>query len=1033
MSTITEALNQIVELTRQNLNILDSINSAFYTNKSHISTEINGEKVAIPSFISLESKIDTLRQDLDNVLNAPVTGEAYTYFDGTTQKIELSGFATTPMHVDLKSVKSFGVETNNIFKDFMSPNPYIRLDLNSIPNNITHISIKKVTIINNELRDKISNLEVVNYANLSKLLYVYKYGEDYVEYDTIKRLPLKDNSSFGNYTIKAILDNIVDENFDEHYELELNEPLTYFIKNGTIERPLKVGDTFVTNNSKVKMEIESMNEGLKTVTVRILYGAYADLCDETSNNPDLYRLRYFKGSDLVLNKFVDVSLEEDRYLCVFAAPINSSNQVAPFGEGLFLDVDSLTYVNEQGEIKNFREYYNEYVNNVGDALFSITKMMDDDEQVERLTPSEFKALVDSKPEVSPMVTTVTQINKHLNDSEDVKNIRKLYDQKTTFKSELSTVQASIDNINKLLSEISFDDTTNSRDLYMSQLRELNSQRHEIQQAINNLVQEIAQAANQSETPIENAKYRIRGFIPVSENVIRIDVEYRYKNKNKFVGNAETIGQDYIFSDWNKMDSLYRLRQPIYKDNIYQYVYPENNENKNEISFNQIDIPITQGEIVDIRYRFQFKHGYPFVETFSKWSDINTVEFPAEYIKHVDILDIITENNDEVKKNQFNNMLENKGIIKHVEDMIQDQTLTYFHKPENISSGFYTAERRVIPLSEKLRDFSELITDLQSEVYGGNEDNIVITVSDDKNSMTLRPNIVNTFHNCDYDSNESKSEILGMNMAYSQLNLTIHNTGTYNMKLHSILPGDNRMPLDVESGLNKIENYAFEDGEVLGENTYGDKRGVWMQLDETIEGSNMCPQVFNQFMYFRVYDSVFSNTIKLYDENAKDVVYENKFNKAKLPVSLLNSTFKAITPFREGTSTTTDSVEQGAKRYASIFPYLGRLSDITCLPEQTYIIVKPGESVNIPLSFYYYVGSEQKNVPKVSRAIEFDIRPSLFRDPITYKLIVEANYVDLKAFKEKRASDTISGMDFGKPNKKYTTTVSTTLGSNNKKI
>ena len=231
MSTITEALNQIVELTRQNLNILDSINSAFYTNKSHISTEINGEKVAIPSFISLESKIDTLRQDLDNVLNAPVTGEAYTYFDGTTQRIELSGFATTPMHVDLESVKTFGVETNNIFKDFMSPNPYIRLDLNDIPNNITHISIKKVTILNNELRDKITNLEVVDYASLGKLLYVYKDGEDYVEYDTIKRLPLKDNSSFGNYTIKAILDNRVDENFDEHYELELNEPLTYFIKN----------------------------------------------------------------------------------------------------------------------------------------------------------------------------------------------------------------------------------------------------------------------------------------------------------------------------------------------------------------------------------------------------------------------------------------------------------------------------------------------------------------------------------------------------------------------------------------------------------------------------------------------------------------------------------------------------------------------------------------------------------------------------------------------------------------------------------
>lgn len=1054
MSTsITETLNEMVALTKQNLKILSSLNDAFFTKKSHISTEINGERIAIPSYLSLESKIDTLRQDFDNLVNAPVTGEAFTYFDGSTQKMELSGYPVTPEHVDLHNVSHFSVRSNSdMFKDFMSPNPYVRFDISSIPNNIKHVEVKKICINNNTLREAIMNLTEVTYAEVSKLLYIYEIDKDYTEYNTIKRLPLRSNNAFGNYTIKNIKDNYTDANFDEFYELELNEPLTYFINNGTIERNIKVGDELVTQNTKVKMVIEEMNESSKTIKVRILYGAYADLCDERSNNPSLYKLRYLRSSDLSMNKYVDVPLEEDRYVCIFVAPINdTTNMVAPFGGGLFIDVDTLTYEDENGNLKNFRDYYDAFVNNVGDALFSITKMMDDDDQVERLTQEQFEVYSSYSPVFDNKNLTVVQINKHLNDAESVKNIRKLYEQKTKYKSELDNIQTKIDGLNKKLNDISFDDQSNVRSLYTSQLSELNSQRHEIQQSINNIVQEISQNANQSDIPIENAKYHIRGFVPTEGggvkkgDVIKIDVEYRYKNKNKFTGNAETIGDEYIFSDWNKMTSIYNHRKPTYEDNIYKYRFEEDNTNKNEISFNQIDIPISQGECVDIRYRYVYRFGFPFVEMSSGWSGITTIDFPEEFLKNVDVLDIISENNDDIKKNQFVNLMEQRGVLEHVQDMIQDQTLKYFHQPSHISSGFYTAERRIIPLDEKLQEFTSLLTDLQTEVYGANVDNLQVSISDNSNSLLLKPNILNTFHNNDYKTNENKvvfdelqdenGNAIGdsMSFAYSQLTLSIYNSGSYNIKLHTMFQGDNTKELDYTDGNTSYPIQHYKTSNL----------GVYYQLDETIQRNNtetnISGQVYNQWLYFRACDADKTSHL-LYDTTSNTgIVSGNNFTADRLPETKLDGTQSVVLPHRS-----TLTLGSGSdRRFATLFPYVGQMSNIVIPTDQTYVVIKPGETLIVPLSFYYWfneietttavqgtqglasnINNRSQSLRKVSRAIEFNIRPSLFREPMTYKVIVEASYADLKAFKTKSSSQFASLATTDLLNKKYNSTIPT---------
>jgi len=1075
MNSIAECLKQITSLTKKNLQIMKMINDSFYVKKDHLVSVIDGETYVIPSFLSLESKIDDIEANLQNILNAPKTGEAFTYYDGTTQKIELAGYSTVPPRVDLKSPETFSTSANHIFKDFMSPQPAVRFNIGSIANNIKHVLVKKVAIHDPNLLGLVLENVVsgesdvteegvvkrgsIGYGDLVKVLFNYEDGVGYTEYDTVRRLPLRVDSPTGEYDILEIVDNYQDSNFEEHYTLKLDRDLVYHVKNGTIMRNIAVGDYLVTYNDKVEMIVEDANPVNHTITVKILHGAYADLCDLSSGNIGMYRLRFHQVNleAFEASKYIEVPLEEDGHVCIFIAPINdTTNTQAAFGTGSYLYTDYLMM-----DDTDFRKYYNDNVNNIGDALFAITNMMSDDDQVEKLTGSQFIELIRLKPTLNTDNITIYQINKHLNDSESVKKIRNLYNQKAHYKNELSDVEKSIDNINNILADSSFDDTGETRESYKAQLRELNAHRRELTGNISAIVGEISENANASDTPIENAKYHIRGFvntqISASAEVIGIDVEYRYKNKNKFTGNAETINESYIYSDWNKMSGFMNAKIPEYNivTNKYSYKWEEHNEDKNVPSFNQIDIPISQGENVDIRVRFIYNLGWPLVTFRSEWSDVLNVEFPEEFVKDIEILDIIAENNDDIKNQKFIGILEKEGIINHVEDKIVDMDLTYFHHPEHIASGFYTPERRIIPLSDQLMSMAKTLADIQAEVNGATAQ-LKITISDGLQEIGLLPGVINNFRVRSYvdavnngsyqkmifDRDPSGSEMsdnkVEAPMAVSNLVLNIYNSSDFTIKLHSLFPGDNDVVLDDSAAANKFGYINYTGGGTCADEgvtptsstvtgySYGNEdsfnEGVWMLLSDNTSQSGMFPimQRMNQFIYFRTkvdgkslyssgaFDGLSYHTVMQSTDN-------DNFN-GKWPDNLLSShrdcIYESLSELKymfKDTGTTNPY-----KGLASLYPYIGSIEDISAPSGSSFYELKPGESVNVPLNFVYWLyggnvqaegddntNSRRLDQPfdnKISRAIVFDLRTSLFADPVTYKLVVEAHYQDLQTFK-----------------------------------
>lgn len=978
MSSITEYVMKLQELTETNLEILQALNDSFFSKQNHLSVNIGGNKYAIPSFISLENKLNSLTANFENLVNAPETGEAFFDFNGNTRAINVRSYTNTPNSIVLNPVSSFMVENNDIFKDFMTPCPYINLNLMDLPNDTVQVVVKKVVPINPTLVELFaSNLGnedaqfpsvKYQYKDLYKILLNYEQDTDYIEYDSKLDLPIRKNIGSGVYVIERVIEDIVDENLDNYITIKLRtdmqdaiymNELKYRLFDETIERMLKVGDQLVTFEGNAKMEITEIRTNTNTVVVKVLNGEFLNLVESTSNDPSnitsLSKIKFYSPIDFEKDKYVKVPLEEDKYVFIAIAALNSRMNIqSPWGSGLMIHTDLL----KNGNV-DFRNYYNENVRNVGDILFEITSMMSN--TLTGFNQNEFSNIVNFVPDTEKINVQVIQINKHLNDSVSVQNIRSLYSQKKDYQSQLNEVQKEIDDINATLASVSFDDVSGVRTAYTDRLTSLSSRRNELVTSITKTIDEISIAANNSETPIENAKYRIRGFFDIEglehENHIKgIRVQYRYKNVDQEQGTAFTMADKFVFSDWNDMHGFDRERISSYSNGRYNFDIEGYNGNKNEPSFNQIDIPISQGETVDIRLKVVYDYGSPFVTVSSNWSNIINIEFPDDYLKNVQVLDIISENNNDIETNRFQNILKDGGVPDHIGDKVTDQDITYFHKPENIASGFYTAERRIIPLKDKLSALDSALAELRSEVFGSSE-NLQVTIKHGQSVYDLSPFQTKEIQMEEYNTFTNEGSQDGLYEKDEKVISTVMYISLYNdsdnvVKLYSIFPGDRLTILD--SNKDKNGNYLLGgQGIYIFHNPY-----KFPGSTSTLYSSR---QRLNQYIYFRT-RSAYDSSIQYYSSsgNQDDFIY----------------------------ITGSDTVDSNT--YSTMYPKV-QSWDSLCLNTdeiESHMVIGPHEEILIPIIFKYDLSTVTGD-KTTSKTMSFDIRKSLYKDPTNYSFRVTA--------------------------------------------
>lgn len=1020
MASITDHVIKLQKLTQTNLELLQGINDAFFAKQNHLSVKVGDTFYAIPSFICLENKLNSLTANFENLVNAPESGEAFFNFDGNSRSIQVRSYTNTPNSLVLNPVSTFDVEHNNIFKDFMTPIPHIKLGVQELPNDIVNVLVKKVIPVHNDLKNLfVSHLKnedsshtsiQYSYKDLYKVLINYKKGEDYIEYDKKIALPIRKNIGSGIYVIEEVIGDEIDENLDNYITIKLRSDmkdsiymnsLKYRLFDETIENALKVGDQLTTYDGTAKVEIVETRNNTNTLVVKVLYGEYLNLVPATTNDPkyisNLSKLKFFSPIDFDNDKYVKVPLEEDEYVFIAIAALNDRMSIqSPWGSGLIVNCDALKNTNKIEQ--SFRDYYNTNVKNVGDILADITSMVGS--PLSQLNETEFNELVSFKPILNQEDLAVVQINSHLNDSATIKNIRSLYTQKKSLQSELDQIQDEINTINETILSVSFDDTTGIRTAYMNQLTSLNNRRNDLSTSIAKILNDISVAANNSEFPIENAKYRIRGHYNFENNnhIKGIRVQYRYKNPNSNEQPTKIIGTNDGIFGWVEMTNIDRDLVPEYKDG-FKFKLQSDNTKESDPSFNQIEIPISQGEEVEIRMRVVYDYGSPFVQTMSDWSEIIKIGFPTEFLRDVQVMDIINENNKDIESNKFNNILRDSGITVHIEDKLVDQDITYFHKPENIASGFYTQERRVIPLKDKLVDLNAAITELKNEILGTASSSLTVSIKHGETKIGLIPNqiqniYVEQFSTFESDNIDSKFEGLyeisrfsdkKYNYVSTCLNISIMNNSDNIIKLFSMFPGNSMMKLGF------INNYKYNKNEyckiIKDENdellrTY---YGVWFKhpehtddTDGTLNNKKIYSQQGgNQFLYFRINSVDGSESFygEVNSDISKTLSWDDKYINFDRSLGLGN-------------------LKDNSSLY--LYPSLSHRYNLTADSENggSYITLYPGDEILIPIIAEYRLEENgSRHASSTYRTMSFDLLPSLYKDPITYTFRVHAKYND----------------------------------------
>ena len=393
MASVSEHLLLLQKLTQTNLEILQSLNNSFYTKQDHLYADINDTKYVIPSFISLENKINMLEENFNNLVNAPASGEAYFNIDGNSRAIEVKSYSNTPNSLKLNELNDTNI---NILRELLTPAPKVRFNIPNIPNDIVTVNVKKIMAKSDTLKEHLHSLiqkenesgvmeectsVTYKYSDIVHLLDSYKKDVDYIEYNQLMRLPIRKNIGSGTYIVDSVISDIVDDNLDNYITLKIKtdltgsdyseymNSLTYKLFDDTIERKLSVGDYLTNYDSTTKFQISDIKPSSNTITLKVVNGEFANiigvsLYDYTKGINDWSKLRFFSPIDFDEDKYIDITLDDTQYVFIAVAPVNDRMNVqSSWGEGVL--INSYKLIN--GE-ESFEEYYKKNVKNIGELI-----------------------------------------------------------------------------------------------------------------------------------------------------------------------------------------------------------------------------------------------------------------------------------------------------------------------------------------------------------------------------------------------------------------------------------------------------------------------------------------------------------------------------------------------------------------------------------------------------------------------------------------------------------------------------------------
>ena len=823
--------NSIAILTKMNAMVTSQDSSI---NVTQIDSDGNETKFAMPTVGKLQSDINILNNNVKRL--AGLNDNTVHIIEGqSTKKIYLSDLNREPNKIDsLNTVSKFTTNDNWFFESLMNPIISVAFDLtDKVENSVDGVMSRRYIVKFERGSDNNYTSAGLQAKNDFTTLFVNKSNinlQDFINWHT-------------NPTNTGVINNTVPVYDEQYFEFDFQEvtehgifsvlkqetdtinnkmwfhiyPFKYTTISGE-EKVIQAGDELILNrqDSVTRWSVLETSVASSDFRVRLERIEGYDPIPTGSN------VLKFYGNTQV-KKIVDVSVGFDEHLVVFMKPTNRKNNIKGSvwsqGTGLYtndliLDTDSNV---------SMAQFYMDTVYDYGQIL---------KDMVSKQIPSKY-GMKPNAPVLANENFKVVQINKHLTDTSDSKEIKDLHSQKNKVKTKLDQINSAISQKNKELSVKRYQSVA-EKNKAQNELTKLIQEQESQSKLLYSLTTQIKSKTDTVNTT--EPKFKVRGFwaMPAAQQeqgyraqeIVQFETQYRYSAKNGLENQTEGYNvvdgdntKTGYFSNWVSLKSDLRKRTYVESAQTWMWVI-EDISDADTPNINQLDIAIQQGEKVEVRVASISEVGYPDSIIKSDWSNIMTVEFPDDLNNILDQNDfILQEAQQDNMTIQFEQSLDSKGVNRHVQDSYSVNEEYIAHVDTTIQTSFKDENGNAFNLKEYLEYLTNKIKTLEDIIYSAKGKlkvtifNGVEEVEIDNNSNVkidfVCQNDAVSNDGINYDNNlyiNNDYYIKLDNISSSQLTFLVkdtYSTGT------TIRTGTNNLPCLVDKNNNFLVQEAYQ--------------------------------------------------------------------------------------------------------------------------------------------------------------------------------------------------------------------------------
>ena len=745
MSQLTDSVSKV-------LSVVEGMNEAMLGNEEEVKLSDN---TTLPSLANISKRITRA----ENTISKFVQGKGVIETDdGTYRKVKVSNISRPPETISsLDNVTTFSINPNWFFESLQYPRCVVKINLtNKIPDTADRVLVDRVIInANGTTSFGRSNAAVYNdvisgqnlgYAALLNLL--NENGVSYYEDNEEIQLPLtyeKNSGSFGITDTRLLkdsngtsrqwyyLDTIAYDQVDED-GLEV-----------TAGNLIKEGDYLRFNNSLYK--VAEVEQGQKRIRLDYAVGY------ETVGVGDI--LEFY--NEPFSSKEIEVGIGINEYDIIYVKAVNEDfNLLAKNWSAPIMFYTNELIFDEQQNL-NLEQYHSQNVADFGQQLLSQVK-------------EGHIYAIDGKQPISPTLNAddlkVVQINTQLDATLDKETYNKLTTEIASAKSNISAVRNTISaNKDLLIQSTTADERKTIQTTISSDTNKLNS----LTTQYNSLVNELNTLLNESGAISYSPKYHIRGFFNIPESryadeynktgeqvIVGFEILYRYLHTDETGIKLNTFEysddnntkQTGVFTDWNL--SMSSTLAKVYNSETGLFEWKsENPSDGSQININQIDIPIRNGEKVEIKVRSISEAGYPYNPLKSEWSNSVIISFPDNLTSDDNVSTMLDSAKSDLTAVTLQETMSAAGLYTH----IADSNSTYKHDANNIA---YTETS--IDTSTKTYSYQEISLQNKLDSIDDDKKNIDSSLNDLSKKIDNLTKLLNEVKDYAFDSSVFESSV-----------------------------------------------------------------------------------------------------------------------------------------------------------------------------------------------------------------------------------------------------------------------------------